>query len=101
MLAYRILSHPLQTYRYLQKLPAVRFLQQRRRFIQAHELPDHFSFAIYLRKCKQHSFMTLVTVPTHTWAVLGFITTLGENGMRSLATGTCGAGYACYITYHR
>lgn len=72
---FRALLHPVVAFRYLRSVGTVHFLQQRDAFQRRHELPPHFSYATYLRKCKQHSFQTLVEVPLSAWAILGFVTT--------------------------
>jgi hypothetical protein len=86
-------TRPSAVWRYLSILPAVRFLQQRARFIAAHDLPPHFSFAVYLRECRHHSFMTLVAIPPAAWAGLGFVCTV-DLFLRSLWPG----GYGTWVT---
>jgi hypothetical protein len=75
-LAGRVAAHPVLAYRFYRQLPALRFLQQRTRFIATHGLPPQFSFAVYLRKSKQQAFVSLIEVPLSAWMILGFCVTL-------------------------
>lgn len=50
-----------------------RYIEQRYRFLLQNQLPESFSFATYLRKCKQHVFTELVEVPLGLWVLVAWL----------------------------